>query len=199
MAKPAHSLTLHIGIDEVAPPVWRRIQVDADTTLRNLHHIFQAAFGWASSHLHQFHIEDDIYTMPDDDYMLHLIEMRGRGLVDDRKAKLGQLVHPGQQFVYLYDFGDSWAHTVNVESSTEGKGKLGYAVVIDGAGACPPEDVGGPHGYTGFLEIIERRPRNQEARDMLEWAGGAFNARAFDKRSANAALLRMAANGWGKK
>jgi len=34
---------------------------------------------------------------------------------------------------------------------------------------------------------------------MLDWAGGHFNANAFDKRAANAALLRMASNGWGKK
>lgn len=199
MAKPAQILTLHVSIDDVAPPVWRRIRVDADITLRNLHHILQASFGWASSHLHQFDIEDDTYAMLDNEYMLDLIEEPGQGLMDDRKAKLGRLVYPGQRFIYLYDFGDSWTHTIHVESVTEVPEKLGYATVIDGAGACPPEDIGGPHGYIEFLDTIERRPRSREAREMLDWAGGAFDANAFDKRAANAALLRMASNGWGKK
>jgi hypothetical protein len=34
---------------------------------------------------------------------------------------------------------------------------------------------------------------------MLDWVGGDFDANAFDKRAANAALLKMAWNGWGKK
>lgn len=198
MAKPAQILTLHASIDDVAPPVWRRIRVDGDITLRNLHHILQASFGWTSSHLHQFDIEDDTYTMLDNEYVLDLIEAPGQGPLDDRKAKLGRLVYPGQRFIYLYDFGDSWTHTIHVESITDAPEKLGYATVIDGAGACPPEDVGGPLGYIEFLDTIENRPRSQEAREMLDWAGGDFDANVFDKRAANAALLRMAANGWGK-
>jgi hypothetical protein len=58
---------------------------------------------------------------------------------------------------------------------------------------------GGPPGYIEFLDTIERRSRSQEAREMLDWAGGDFDADVFDKRAANAALLRMAVNGWGKK
>ena len=137
--------------------------------------------------------------MLDNEYMLDLIEEPGQGPQDDRKAKLGRLIYPGQRFIYLYDFGDSWTHTIHVESVTEVPEKLGYATVIDGAGACPPEDIGGPPGYIDFLDTIERRPRSQEAREMLDWAGGDFDANVFDKRAANATLLRMARNGWGKK
>jgi hypothetical protein len=199
MAKPAQILTLRVSIDDVAPPVWRRIQVDDDITLRNLHHILQASFSWTSSHLHQSDIEDDTYAMLDNEYVLDLIEEPGQGPLDDRKAKLGRLVYPGQRFIYLYDFGDLWTHTIHVESIAELSEKLGYANVIDGAGACPPEDVGGPPGYIKFLDTIERRPRSHEAHEMLDWAGGDFDANLFDRRAANAALLRMASNGWGKK
>ena len=199
MAKPAQILTLHVSIDDVAPSVWRRIRVDAGIPLRNLHHILQASFGWTSSHLHQFDIEDDTYAMLDNEYVLDLIEESGQGPLDDRKAKLGRLVYPGQRFIYLYDFGDSWTHNIHVENITEVPEKPGYATVIDGAGACPLEDVGGTPCYIEFPDTIGHRPRSQEAREMLDWAGGAFDANAFDKRAANAALLRMASNGWGKK
>ena len=61
IAKPCKIITLHVHIDGVQPPIWRRIVVDGDMTLRLLHHIFQAAFGWTDSHLHEFAIEDTKY------------------------------------------------------------------------------------------------------------------------------------------
>jgi hypothetical protein len=104
MAKRAHIITLHVSIDLVVPPVWRRIEVDADITLRNLHHILQAAFGWTTSHLHEFEIEHVTYAMLDDEYLHELIEVPYAPPLDDRKTKLGRLVYRGQRFIYLYDF-----------------------------------------------------------------------------------------------
>lgn len=48
--------TLHIQLEPLNfnPPVWRRLRVNGDCTLRKLHHFIQAAFGWHSSHLHEF-------------------------------------------------------------------------------------------------------------------------------------------------
>ena len=42
--------TLHIQLEPLHfdPPIWRRIQVTGDCTLRKLHHFIQAAFGWAT-------------------------------------------------------------------------------------------------------------------------------------------------------
>jgi hypothetical protein len=39
----------------------------------------------------------------------------------------------------------------------------------------------------------------KEANDYRIWAGNDFNAELFDRRAANAALLRMAWNRWGGK
>jgi Plasmid pRiA4b ORF-3-like protein len=36
------------------PPVWRRILVPREITLRNLHRTVQTVMGWTDSHLHQF-------------------------------------------------------------------------------------------------------------------------------------------------
>jgi hypothetical protein len=146
MAKPAQILTLNVSINDVGPSVRRRIQVDAEITLRKLHHILQASFGWTPSHLHQFNIEDDTCAMLDNEYVLDLIGEPRQGPPDDRKAKLGRLVHAGQRLIYPYDFGDSWTPTAHVESITELPEKLGSTTLIDGAGACPPEDVGGHLG-----------------------------------------------------
>ncbi|WP_228491012.1 plasmid pRiA4b ORF-3 family protein, partial [Pseudomonas aeruginosa] len=39
--------TLHIQLEPLNfnPPVWRRLRVNGDCTLRKLHHFIQAAFG----------------------------------------------------------------------------------------------------------------------------------------------------------
>ena len=52
--------------------------------------------------------------------------------------------------IYEYDFGDSWLHEIVVEKILPDSGAR-YAVCLAGARACPPDDVGGPHGYALFL------------------------------------------------
>jgi hypothetical protein len=42
-------------------------------------------------------------------------------------------------------------------------------------------------------------PDSEEANDYRRWVGNDFNAELFDRRAANAALLRMAWNRWGEK
>jgi hypothetical protein len=43
------------------------------------------------------------------------------------------------------------------------------AGVVDGEGACPPEDVGGPHGYADFLTVLAN-PTDPEHDHMRGWA-----------------------------
>ena len=45
---------------------------------------------------------------------------------------------------YLYDFGDGWEHTIKIERMTEPEPGVAYPRLIEAAGRCPPEDVGGP-------------------------------------------------------
>jgi hypothetical protein len=36
--------------------IWRRLLVGSDSSIADLHHTLQIAFGWSDSHLHRFHI-----------------------------------------------------------------------------------------------------------------------------------------------
>lgn len=137
--------------------------------------------------------------MLDNDGVLDSIEELEQEAFDDRKAKLQRLAYPGLVFAYQYDFGDSWMHTITVEKIESFAYKMGCANLVDGQRACPPEDVGGPHGYAEFVKVIQDAPASPQARDNLLWVGGSFDPDAFERRSANAALLRMGWNGWGKK
>lgn len=199
MAKQHTVIVLRITIADIAPPIWRRIVVDSDISLRALHHIIQAAFGWNSSHLHDYRIDGRHYCMLDNEHIVAGNLGSKEQQFDDRKGKLNSLLHPGQRFTYQYDFGDSWDHEIEVEQIEVAPEPMGGAYIVDGARACPPEDVGGSWGYSDILKALKTKPRNQQAKDFLEWVGGSFDPELFDKRAANAALSRLAWNGWGKK
>jgi hypothetical protein len=115
MEKRYKVIILYIALKDIEPAIWRRIAVDGHTTLRALHHVTQAAFGWTDSHLHEFVVEGRTYAMLDNPNVLDFIDEIDPIPEDDRKAKLHRVCYPGQVFTYLYDFGDSWTHVITVE------------------------------------------------------------------------------------
>ena len=50
---------------------------------------------------------------------------------------------------------------------------------LDGANACPPEDVGGGPDYAEFLEAMAD-PKHSEHKPMMEWYGQNFDPTVFD-------------------
>ena len=46
-------LRLKIVLVDTEPPIWRRVEVPAATTLRQLHAVIQAAMGWDESLLEE--------------------------------------------------------------------------------------------------------------------------------------------------
>ena len=57
--------------------------------------------------------------------------------------------------------------------------QTGRLRLIDAAGRCPPEDVGGPPGYAEFLDALADPDHEQHA-ENLRWIGGHFDPRAVD-------------------
>lgn len=184
--------TLHIQLEplRINPPIWRRLRVSGDCTLRRLHHFIQAAMGWQSSHLHEFVIGMKSYMPQDPD------SMGGSGTLDDRKFKLRRLAQEGDRIRYVYDFGDDWQHVIAVEAVELFDVPGTWCEVMDGAGACPPEDIGGPTGYQHFLESL-RQPDSEDGKIALQWFGGQFDPERFDRYSADCAVLRICNNFWG--
>jgi hypothetical protein len=191
--KPASRYRLRIELADIKPLIWRHVWAEGQMHLLQLHHIIQAAMGWTDAHLHDFTISGVRYGIPheDDDPDLPL--------VDERTIRLDRILKPGLTFAYQYDFGDSWTHLVRVEKAEKTTEPYGAAFVDDGARACPPEDAGGSGSYQDFLDRLATDPRDEEVVSFLEWAGTDFDPDRFDRRAANAALLRMAWNRWGEK
>jgi hypothetical protein len=86
------------------PPVWRRVLVPADVTLRDLHDVIQRAMGWENYHMHVFSAGRQEYGSPDPE----------PGHADDGKVRLPRvLTDPGDRLRYTYDFGGSTTSTVS--------------------------------------------------------------------------------------
>lgn len=149
---------LQIHLVGISPQICRRVWVRGDTSLAELHHVFQVAMGWENWHLHSFKLWGKEYGIPyaggiyfaDDARQVHLGHFPWR--VDDR-------------FTYTYDFGDYWHHQVRVEKVLPPTALSTHPVCASGRRACPPEEVGGPRSYN-------QRTLNQfswayEARDRL--------------------------------
>jgi Plasmid pRiA4b ORF-3-like protein len=95
----------------------------------------------------------------------------------------------GSTCIYEYDFGDGWEHLVVVEDELPIETvKDPLPRCIGGERACPPEDCGGPHGYTELLNAL-RNPRHPSRDEYRQWTGGGFNPERFDLEHVNRALL----------
>lgn len=187
-----NALQMHVSLDEVEPAIYRRLVVPLGTTLAELHHILQAAMGWTDSHLHQFEIGGLRFgplelneDMPDDfgqAFDSAQVRLYDFDIDDLRKVS----------FVYLYDFGDSWRHTVTLEKRLNVKPAPKTATCIEGACSCPPEDVGGVHGYFEFLRVLlgPEPDELEEQRELKRWIGRKFDPAHFDAEKTDHAVRR---------
>ena len=169
------TLRLHVQLDGAFPPVWRRLEVSSDLGLDDLHDVLQVAFGWQDYHLYRFTIgpEDDpgaafactadLREAGDDDPTMPTWDVR----VDELLAE------PGERLHYQYDYGDNWWLAIEVEDVVEGRVPPGRATLLEGAGAGPPEDCGGIHGYRMIVAAADAvHPEHRQAlADLAEGWG----------------------------
>jgi hypothetical protein len=171
-----------ITLNNVQPPVWRRVLVK-DCTLAKLHDIIQISMGWDDYHLHVFEIGGEQYGSSEQ--WQEQDPWGDSETADERKVKVSQLLDRDfKKFRYEYDMGDGWEHTIQIENVLPAEAGVRYPRCIEGSRACPPEDCGGPWGYGDFLEAL-RDPRHPEHADMLEWVGGEFDPEQFDPETVN--------------
>jgi Plasmid pRiA4b ORF-3-like protein len=169
---------LKVTLKGKKPPIWRRVLVDASSTLGQLHEVIQAAFGWWNYHLYEFEFGRIRYGIPDPDGF-----DVGPPTRDARTARVGDVAGAGSSFTYTYDFGDNWEHKITVERALDTPPVPTLPACIDGRRAGPPEDCGGVWGYAELLAILAD-PSHPEHAERAEWAanwgGTGLDPDAFD-------------------
>ncbi len=182
---------LRIKLDDVEPAVMRRLEVPLTIRLDRLHLVLQAAMGWTNSHLYEIRARDVGWGMPDPHF--------GDGPLDASKARLADVLEDVgvKSLKSLYDFGDGWEHTIRIERVTDPVPGVAYPRLIEAVGRCPPEDVGGPWGYSEFLEAITD-PDHEEHAERLEWVGGPFDPLDPDAEALAQAVDKLARK-WARK
>lgn len=181
---PAESVVFRLRVELEGTPVWRLIEVPGETRLDRLHSILQVVMGWSDSHLHEFlqSLGQHPFAVP------FLIEENGYG-VPEADYRLDQVVSAdAPTLIYQYDFGDSWVHRLTVVAVVPEAGSR--ARCLDGAFACPPEDIGGVHTYAAVAPWVESgfsrdlEPECIEPERMRgfigDWRPGIFDAGAAD-------------------
>jgi len=179
---------IKVRLNDIRPPIWRRIQVRGNVTLYKLHTILQVVMDWGNYHLHEFEIEGHVYGPPQDGFPDPLAFFDEP--VNEKKVKLSELIREEKvKFLYTYDFGDDWRHELLVEKIMPAEKGKRYPVCVKGKRACPPEDCGGVWGYYDLMEAREH-PDDPQCQELLEWAGE-FDPEEFDVGAINSYLKEM--------
>jgi hypothetical protein len=175
-----------ITLLDAQPPIWRRIQVK-DCTLDKLHEHIQTAMGWTNSHLHHFRVGEQLYGDP----LLMQENFEEMEYEDSTSTRVSDILPKSGRrfrFEYEYDFGDGWRHEVLFEGCLRAERGKWYPVCVEGARACPPEDVGGNWSYEEYLEAMAD-PDHERHEEFLGWRGP-FNPEAFDPTKATKRMWR---------
>ena len=179
---------LTIELIDIEPKIWRRFIVPGNITLDRLHDVIQIVMGWKDYHLHEFVIGKKRYTEDP--------EAQDDGEAEDLFRLVDLVKQKGRTFRYLYDFGDGWEHEVSIVDSRYSHSQAQTPIAcLDGAGACPPEDIGGISGYFDFCQAM-LDPAHEDHERLTQWyAGfpwysGAFNSEAYDVEKVNYELMK---------
>jgi len=172
---------LKVTLEGLTPPIRRCLSVPAAISLEDLHALLQIAMGWTRSHLHDFQHQGHRLGAPhfDTDASIAL-----------RKIRLDSILHePGDTLTYIYDFGDEWRHTIELVKPQSPAHKL---TLIDGTRACPPEDTGGPDGYSRLL-ALHQDPAHPDHESAAESLGLTFNPERCELEATRNSIERLAA------
>ncbi|HKD16872.1 MAG TPA: plasmid pRiA4b ORF-3 family protein [Thermoanaerobaculia bacterium] len=159
-------IRLRVVLLEIVPPVWRRLDIPAQWTLRQLHTALRCAMGWSEGDSHRFRVGSALYGNTSERTPAR----------DSRWITLGDIAAQGaKSFRYEIVSGESWEHEVLIESWEEDRGERPTAVCLGGERLWPPESAEGPDAWVERFDYLVETP----------------NAAAFDLESLNRALARL--------
>lgn len=177
---------MRIELDDSEPLIWRRVLVDANSTLLDLHYVIQAVMNWDGEHLWEFKsgarkrsYREQVDVQEDENLDLRLRDIWKRA---------------GQKIKYLYDLGDNWRHTVYVEEKLQRPPDTKLPVLLEAEMDAPMEDSGGLWGYYSMIEAIQD-PEHPEHEEYMNWYPDGYDPQKVDLEKINQRLMRLREKG----
>jgi hypothetical protein len=149
--------------------VWRRVVLPETCSLKDLHGIIQALFGWKSGYSFHFALEE-----------------QGKRDRVDLDLSLGELDLGGGNS-FLYEYGSKWTVKLLFLSRHENEGAPGVRCVA-GSGSAPTEHIDGPMRFRRYILALERGA-DAERKLALRELGEDFQPQSFDLEACNRRLL----------
>ncbi len=160
---------------ELETPCVRRVMIPMDFSLFYLHDVIQNLFLWNDCHLHEFVLKRSksgrpikIATLPsleDEDYF----SANGCSVIDEQDITLNDVFSKSKSIEYEYDFGDGWTHEIRLVETID-DADIPAPVCTELKGDAPPEDCGGPGGFSELTRILQD-PNDPQYKDLVEWYG----------------------------
>lgn len=150
-----------ISINKVYPTVWRRILLNENSTLADLHYYIQISMFWSDIHLHCFNIRNKEFGIYHDGGML---------FDDDPKSlKLKEFCfYVNERFTYEYNFNDDWELELRLEKIVSSNKKNDYPKCIAGERAAPPEDCGGVEGFEELKSLYSADEIERQSSKIID-------------------------------
>lgn len=179
--KNVDMFTLNVTLNNAPLEIMRQIKVPSNIRLDALADILTIAMGWEGSHLNQFKANGKFYEENSYEEDAFNKEYGWKKFGQHEYSLRDLLNRKGNKILWEYDFGDSWEHSVTLESRRKISAYKEYTVkLLKGKNACPPEDVGGVIGYKHLLEVLDN-PKSPEYMMMKDWVSPNFNPKKFSK------------------
>lgn len=157
-----YTLTLKIQMKGVTkPPMWRQVEVPANFSFAKLHQVIQVVAGFDNDHLWMF-------TEKAYDSMLNIgssteYEKCTHNATTTPLTKF--LAQRGDKLEYVYDYGDDWIFTVEVQSID--KRQISHPALLKyKCDLNPMDDIGGPYAYLRLRELLAKDYSDEVAEEL---------------------------------
>ncbi|KAF8802479.1 hypothetical protein BYT27DRAFT_7196671 [Phlegmacium glaucopus] len=188
------------------PRVWRRFRVSAGISISAFQDKAVAPImGWVRNfHCYTFtDFRDGALFGPESSDSIDRVHIAqvGYDYLPDDKYKLAHLFgKEGDKIGYLYDFGDKWYHTIEIEKIYSREESNGAIEVLNGKGMCPGENMHGSLQYEDFLndyDAASYKDKVEKKREILQCPNyksfgkppSLFDPATFDVQAARGRLL----------
>ncbi|MEK3976748.1 SEC-C metal-binding domain-containing protein [Psychrobacillus sp. FSL K6-1267] len=184
---------LKLSFEHVDPKVWRRVVLPADATFNRLHETIQYVTNFRSmmEPYHSFAIETNDKYITNDEEIIQKYKGKkyeGKEVKQPIRIKIDKYLQEKGYLIYNYDFEDDWRILIELEEIVEDY-YFGYPTILDGEGMAPPEDIGGPIGFSEFKKIMAN-PNHPDYLHMYGWAERQ-EFKPFDKDKLNELLKNV--------